>query len=551
MAQLALRLNNGGYGHEPGSGRGPVHAPGPGRGCHAQSPGDRTRGRCFGVDRPAGPPIFPSRSHLAGKDRAIADVRTSPPLQHGASLAPQELATGAVVRVATACLELSGASPLEFLRGASGVRGFWARGERWIAHTGALAVVSADPGPDRFRQVQAAAQDVVGEPGPTWPANADSRLAGSLRFYGGFSFQDEPGSSHLWLGFSAGLFHLPAIELEGDPEGVRLRVRAIWREGEEEDALRRRLETKASELAQGLSLARHDVPSTPSLAVDSATDLTELPVTGSDRPVWEASVERVLQAIRVGPVAKVVLARTLDVRPRVDIDPVTVLGHLWEANRGTHVFFFEPLPGRVVLGAAPETIATLRHGMFQATAVAGSIRPGASQEEQAGLADNLLSSGKDRAEHSIAVDDMLERLDQVAVGVSADPEPHVLALPAIQHLESEIQGRIRDGTTVLDVLAALHPTPAVCGFPRDQAQELLAQEEGFERGWYAGPVGWFDVEGDGVFAPALRSAVLSEGNWRLFAGAGIVAGSRPEAEWTETSIKLETVLGALEAASLR
>ena len=168
-------------------------------------------------------------------------------------------------------------------------------------------------------------------------------------------------------------------------------------------------------------------------------------------------MERVLEAIGAGRVVKVVLARTLDVRPRVDIDPITVLGHLWEANRGTHVFFFEPRPGRVVLGAAPETIATLRHGMFHATAVAGSIRPGASEEERAGLADSLLSSGKDRAEHRIAVDDMLERLDEVTEGVHAEPEPHVLALPSIQHLESEIRARVRGGTGVLEVLAALPP----------------------------------------------------------------------------------------------
>ena len=458
---------------------------------------------------------------------------------------------GSAVRVATACLELPAVSPLELLQGAPGARGFWAQGERWIAHTGTLAVVTADPGPDRFRQVRDAAAGVVGEPGPTWPADADPRLAGPLRFYGGFSFQDEPGSSHLWLGFPLALFHLPAVELEGDAEGVRLRVRAVWSAGDDEDALRQRLETRASELAERLSRSLLEAPSAPSLSLDPVTTSAEVPVIASDRSVWDASVERALQAIADGRAVKVVLARTLDVRPRVEIDPIAVLGHLWEANRGTHIFFFEPSPGRAVLGAAPETIATLSRGTFRATAVAGSIRPGTSEEEQAVLADSLLSSGKDRAEHRITVEDMLERLGRVAEGVHAEPEPHVLTLPAIQHLESEVRARVRGGTTVLEILAALHPTPAVCGFPRDQAQELLAQEEGFERGWYAGPVGWFDLEGDGVFAPALRSAVLSEGSWRLFAGAGIVAGSRPDAEWTETAIKLETVLRALEAASPR
>ena len=456
------------------------------------------------------------------------------------------------MRVATACLELAGASPIAFLRRASGARGFWARGERWVAHTGVLAAITADPGPDRFLQVRDAAAGAVGEPGPAWPVDADARLAGRLRFYGGFSFQDEPGLSHLWIGFPPALFHLPAIELEGDAEGVRLRVRAVWSEAEDQEALRKRLESQARELSEELKRRPYrEARATPPSAPDRATTSAEVPAIASDRSAWGASVERALGAIGAGGVRKVVLARTVDVQPHREIDPIAVLGHLWEANRGTHVFYFEPLSGHVVLGAAPETIATLRRGVFHATAVAGSIRPGASEEEQAGLAASLLASGKDRAEHRIAVEDIVERLGQVAEGVRAEREPHVLVLPAIQHLESEIRARVREGTTVLEVLAALHPTPAVCGFPRDHAQELLAQEEGFERGWYAGPVGWFDLEGNGMFAPALRSAVLSEGSWRLFAGAGIVAGSLPDAEWTETGIKFESVLRALGAASER
>jgi isochorismate synthase EntC len=125
----------------------------------------------------------------------------------------------------------------------------------------------------------------------------------------------------------------------------------------------------------------------------------------------------------------------------------------------------------------------------------------------------------------------------------------VLALPAIQHLETAIRARVAEGTTVLDLVAALHPTPAVCGDPREEALETLAFEEPFERGWYAGPVGWFDGDGNGMFAPALRSAVLADEAWRLYAGAGIVAGSHPEAEWIETGIKLEPMLRALSAAA--
>ena len=146
---------------------------------------------------------------------------------------------------------------------------------------------------------------------------------------------------------------------------------------------------------------------------------------------------------------------------------------------------------------------------------------------------------------------MVARLTPFTGTVDAQPEPHVLTLARIQHLESEIRARVPDGTGVLDVLAALHPTPAVCGLPRDAALSLLSRQEPFERGWYAGPVGWFDGEGNGVFAPALRCAVARGSRWRLFAGAGIVAGSDPALEWDETGMKFEPVLRSLEASGAR
>ena len=445
------------------------------------------------------------------------------------------------LRVAVACAELAHVFPLELLRAVPGPRGFWGRGERWVAHAGVLLALGAEPGPDRFRAVRDQASGALREPGPIWPVGADPRLAGRLRFYGGFSFQDEPGTSHHWVGFPAALFHLPEVELEGDAEGVaRLRVRASIRDGEDEAALQQRLEARLAELTAALT-APPAGPAEPRRA--------ELATAATDADAWEASVERLLAAIAAGTVRKVVLARTLDVRTRPALDPLVVLERLWEANRASHVFYFEPMSDHVLLGAAPETIATLRSGVFHATAVAGTTQGGATPQEQGTLAAGLMASGKDREEHRISLDDILERLGALASDVRAEQEPHVLALSAIQHLETRVRARVPEGTGVLDLVEQLHPTPAVCGHPREQALEQLAAEEPFERGWYAGPVGWFDLEGNGMFAPALRSAVLSVSGWRLFAGAGIVAGSRPVAEWSETGIKFEPVLRALRAAA--
>jgi isochorismate synthase EntC len=242
------------------------------------------------------------------------------------------------------------------------------------------------------------------------------------------------------------------------------------------------------------------------------------------RVTWEDAVDQALAAIDEKRFSKVVLARTLDVTTAGAIDPVDAVSHLWRENPGTHVFLFEPRPGRPFLGAAPETVATLRKGVFHATAVAGSTARGESEAAQRLLAQQLLASRKDREEHRIAREDMVARLRPLAEQVRADEEPHVLTLARIQHLEADIRARVQ-GHSVLELLEALHPTPAVCGYPRE--------------------------EGNGVFAPALRSAVAHGRTWRLFAGAGIVAGSKPEAEWQETRIKFEPVMRALEASGAR
>jgi isochorismate synthase EntC len=144
---------------------------------------------------------------------------------------------------------------------------------------------------------------------------------------------------------------------------------------------------------------------------------------------------------------------------------------------------------------------------------------------------------------------MVEVLGAHLEGMEVEVEPRVLTLARIHHLETSIRGRALAGEDILSLVEALHPTPAVCGRPRQEALALIGAAEDFDRGWYAGPVGWFDGEGDGDFVPALRSAVGSGDRWRLFAGAGIVKGSDPDAEWDETALKFEPALQALEAGA--
>lgn len=442
---------------------------------------------------------------------------------------------------------LGAVSPSVFLRAArGGPRGFWASGERWVAHAGVHEDVALDgpasgaaehPG-ERFRAVQERARRVFERSGKSPPSEAPPRL------FGGFSFAGGRAARGAWAPFASARFHLPEAEIEYDPEtaSARLTVRADGRRRAEATS-ERWLGALNDERARASQVAADPAAWSPpgdERALRSAGQLS-----GLNRSAWERMVKGVLRRIKAGEVDKVVLARTLEVAPDAPVEPDELVAALWHENRGSHVFLFEPAPGHALVGAAPETVAVFANGVFRATAVAGSAGVGTNSVETAYLADRLFNSTKDRAEHDFVVHDMAARLEALGCEVSRDVEPHVLALARIQHLETKIAARLPPGLALLDVLSSLHPTPAVCGSPREVALSVLSESERFDRGWYAGPVGWLDAGGRGIFVPALRSAVCVDGRWRLFAGAGIVAGSDPVLEWEETEIKFRPVLRAM------
>ncbi|MYD13207.1 MAG: isochorismate synthase [Gemmatimonadetes bacterium] len=450
---------------------------------------------------------------------------------------------------------------------AAGPRGFWASAHRWIAHCGVVGEVAVDsgapdPGSSRFSTVQDQSAQVFAR------VRGDGTRA---RLFGGFSFSPRPDGDSVWARFPPALFHLPEVELEHHPdrEVCTLVVRARDR-GAAEDAWRRwegalsggtaamppgtsLLQGGPGSLQAGTGSLRGPASSVPHGAApvrgpDQAPPLGYARRSGTERATWGRMVWEALSTIGAGEAEKVVLARTLDVAPAIPVPPADLVAALWEENHGSHVFLFEPVPGRAIVGAAPETIVTLAGGVFRATATAGSAAVGADSVATAQLARRLFDSEKDRAEHDVVVRDMVARLAALGCTVRRDVEPHVLALARIQHLETKIAAEVPEGISVLDILASLHPTPAVCGMPRNVALSVLEESERFDRGWYSGPVGWFDSRGEGIFVPALRSAVSAGAGWRLFAGAGIVPGSDPALEWEETELKFRPVLRALERA---
>ena len=209
---------------------------------------------------------------------------------------------------------------------------------------------------------------------------------------------------------------------------------------------------------------------------------------------------------------------------------------------------------RAFIGASPERLVTLDGREVSTVALAGTTGTGHDPAADAVLAAEMLASPKIRAEHQFVVDDITARLATLGLVGETPAEPDVMRLARVQHLRTPITARVErraGGVSDMDVIRVanvLHPSPAVGGTPSDPAVEWILANEGFDRGWYAAPVGWTDLDGNGELRVALRSALVDESRVQLFSGAGIVADSDPDDELAETGVKLRALLDVMESA---
>lgn len=264
---------------------------------------------------------------------------------------------------------------------------------------------------------------------------------------------------------------------------------------------------------------------------------------------YAISVARATEMIRGGELRKVVLARSLLVDADRELDPKQLLWRLRAVDPDCYAFAtpaFSSGPRGVLVGATPELLVRKRGNVVEATPLAGSAQRFGDPDRDRASADRLFRSHKDREEHAVVVEDVHHVLTAYCDDLRHPHEPELLGTANVWHLATPFAGRLHDASTsVLDVVAALHPTAAVCGTPRDAAREALGELESVDRGTYAGPVGWVDANGDGEWAIALRCAEITGKTARLFAGAGIVGDSVPEAEVDETERKFRALLDAL------
>jgi isochorismate synthase len=293
----------------------------------------------------------------------------------------------------------------------------------------------------------------------------------------------------------------------------------------------------------------------PAPAADDATfDVRARP----DAAFYLNAVRQAIARIRATDLDKVVLARSLELTRSAPVDVPALVGDLARRNRGAYTFAVDlsahddprgattPALERTLVGASPELLVRRSKLDVLANPLAGSSPRAGQPEEDRRRADALLWSEKDRREHAFAVQGVADALRPFCTRLLVPKEPSLLRTSTMWHLSTQVRGRLRDpAASVLELATALHPTPAVCGTPYDEALATILDLEGLDRGFYAGLVGWSDATGDGEWIVTLRCAEVDEQLIRVFAGAGIVDGSSPEDELAETSAKFQTMLCAL------
>ncbi len=335
---------------------------------------------------------------------------------------------------------------------------------------------------------------------------------------GGFAYRPDRDPGGPWSGFPALLFRVPALAV------MRIRGRTF-------------ATSAAPDAADLLDLEPARI---------SAPAARKLDVTALRNPVaWTAAVESAAARLRAGEAAKVVLAREVMARGDGVVAAGMVARSLRSAYPSCFIYLVTGADGTAFIGASPELLIRRSGTRAVAQPMAGSVARGATEADDDRLARQLEASAKDGAEHRLVADFVVEALTPFANGVSARP-PEVVRFTNIQHLATTVAADLKEpAANALVLAAALHPTPAVGGWPREAADVLIDELEAMERGWYAGAVGWIDARGDGEFAVALRCGLLWEDGARLYAGVGVMPDSDAARELDETELKFKALLTAL------
>jgi isochorismate synthase len=418
----------------------------------------------------------------------------------------------------------------------------WLRPSEQFALVGIGRAWSIEPaGPERFLEADAAWRALVD--GARISRPDEVRGLGPV-LLGGMGFTGRaPESNGAWAPFEASSMVVPSLAVLLSDGGSWLTTSTVD-DDSAANAKAAGLERTWTQIA-----ARAGELAPPAGELDPPPSDAPLAIDGEWPTVqqWRHIVGLATGAVGRGRLDKVVFARRVDLSSPAALDVPNALRRLAASAPESTVFAFRRGTAQFI-GATPERLVRAEGRNYRTAAVAGSIRRGADPAEDAALAAELLASEKEREEHAVVVRAIRRGLTPISEQIEIAPEPGVLVLRHVQHLVTEVAGTLRVQEGLLALAGRLHPTPAVGGEPRDLALAIIDEHEGFDRGWYAGPVGWLSADGHGELMVALRCGLVQDRCVTLYAGCGIVADSDPDREWEESRIKMRAVAAALGRA---
>jgi menaquinone-specific isochorismate synthase len=351
-----------------------------------------------------------------------------------------------------------------------------------------------------------------------------------LCIYGGIRFPTlgVNGHSSDWQEFKACRFLIPRFEIVSSHGQFELVCN--MRKDELHDTLKLN-----DEINSFLTIADFD-----------STEHSEI-VNRQDEPTfdgWSGNIKSIIKDFSNGKVEKIVLARQTSVHFKESCDALALLDRLNNSTPHCYHYLFQPKNGVAFMGASPEQLYARRGKQIASEALAGTRPRGENSEQDLKLGEELLHNDKEFREHNFVVENIKSTFNEICERYSINNGTELLKLNRVQHLQTKFNGSLKNNISDAAIINLLHPTSAVGGFPSESARERIAQCEQFDRGWYAGAVGWLSKD-SAEFAVAIRSGLVRENQLKLFSGAGIVRGSTPESEWAEIESKIGSFLSAV------
>ncbi len=355
-----------------------------------------------------------------------------------------------------------------------------------------------------------------------------------IRYYGGICFDD---GSEQWDGFGRFKFTVPEFELVCENEKNVFAYTTVCRQGDTKLSLK-------DKLAAAVEKVVFDKIEKSNFQ-QQVSDRRDNP----EKDVWLNDAGEVIRRITAGKADKVVLSRKVTIEMKEAVDPIDLLAAVSENNVNTYEFVFAPADAAAFIGASPECLYRRDEGNIYSEAVAGTCPAGDNDSQAEEYRNCMRQSEKENAEHEFVFADVKAGLDEICTESEVVNARQILRLKHVQHFCSRFEGVLNEEVSTSQIITALHPTSAVCGYPKGASLDIITEGESFSRGWYSGPVGWIGKESS-EFAVGIRSGVIDGKDIDLFAGAGLVDASEPEKEWEETENKLRQFLEVIEQNQL-